>query len=199
MENQILVRMLFGRGYLPNFQGILCRGFGCQVVTGWSLREVCCRELSIAERFLNEEIRAVFLDGHPVDDLDTAIVQDGSHLALSGSLPGLAGISMRRGSPIVSFRREISYRKTQQEGEIKTGWIQVKLFNLAADKLGPVLLRKGIVLKGKEWREFLEKQPPEFWQGMQRLEIDGKEMPPAAACSYAWPSLAVRLVVETAE
>ncbi len=199
MENQILVRMLFGRGYLPNFQGILCRGFDCEVVTGRSLREVCCQGLGIAEWFLDEEIRAVFLDGHPVDDLNTAIVLDGSQIALSGSLPGLAGISMRRGSPIVSFRREISYRKTQQDGEIKTGRIQVKLFNLVADKLGPVLLRKGIVLKGNEWQEFLEKQPPEFWQRIQKLEIDGKMMPPSAACSYTWSPLTVRLVVETAE
>ncbi len=192
----ILVRMIFSRGILPNFQGILCRGFGIEVEAGKSIRQVCRQDLGIAEGFLEEEVRAVFLDGRPVDDLDTAIVQDGSQIALSGSLPGLAGISMRRGSPIVSFRSEISYKEVDRMGEVKRGRVTLKLFNLVADKLGPALLERGIILEGTVWQEFLEKQPQGFWQGIDKVEIDGAGVSLSVFQKYSWSNSMIRLFVE---
>ncbi|MCP4349944.1 MAG: endonuclease/exonuclease/phosphatase family protein [Desulfobacterales bacterium] len=61
-----------------------------KVQVGCSIRSLLCKQTDVASDYVDERISTVFLDGKPVDDVDSAIVKNGSVLALSAAMPGLA-------------------------------------------------------------------------------------------------------------
>jgi hypothetical protein len=66
------------------------------VRAGYTVREVLCGHLGVDPNFLERHIQTIFHDGKAVDDLDSEAVKDGSTLALSAAMPGLAGAILRR-------------------------------------------------------------------------------------------------------
>lgn len=94
--------------------------------------------------YVNYRITTVFLDGSCVDDLKTTIIKDGSVLALSSAMPGLAGATMRRGSTYASLRESITYSEKGDSTLGSEGTVTVKLFNVLINELGPVFLQRGI-------------------------------------------------------
>ena len=121
-----------------------------------------------------ERIQSVMLDGRPVDDIASAVVQDGSALALSAALPGLVGATLRRGGTYSSFRSGITHRETGLALGSGPGWVTVKLFNLIMAELGPALLREGVSVRVPDLLGLLADSPRDAWRGGVQVTLDGK-------------------------
>jgi hypothetical protein len=129
---------------LPAFRSLFQQGVGVTIQTGTSLEDLLCCQWQISRDYVMGRISTLFLDSKPVDDLPTAVVQDGATLALSGAMPGLIGATMRRGGVLASFRNGITYCETSEGDAGGRGRITLKLFNLLIDELGPQFLARGI-------------------------------------------------------
>ncbi len=115
----------------------------------------------------------MFLDGRPVDDVDSAIIRSGSRLALSAAMPGLAGATLRKGGFYAGLRSGISFRGETKPPSKGQGKMVLKLFNRVAEELGPNLLEKGVWIKGRELGHFLLRQSDDFRAGCEALRVDG--------------------------
>ncbi len=101
----------------------------------------------LSEEFIEKTVGTVFLNGVPVDDVQSERLCDGDVLALSGPMPGLAGAILRKNSPLAGLRQ--CRRTPFHEDFPKTSEmprVQIKLFNRLIEDLGPLLLRHGILL-----------------------------------------------------
>jgi len=120
-----------------------------------------------------EKIQSIMLDGKPVDDIGSALLHDGSTLALSAAMPGLVGATLRRGGAYSSFRSAITYHEAGKACASGEGWVGIKIFNLLMAVLGPDLLRKGVLLRSSDLLGFLMERAEEFTQGCSAA-LDGK-------------------------
>ncbi|OQY02741.1 MAG: hypothetical protein B6I22_13150 [Desulfobacteraceae bacterium 4572_123] len=131
-------------GDLPAFAPVFQKGFHVEIVTGCSVRVLLHTQWELSDVFIDRRISTLFIDGKPVDDLDTAVVEEGATLAMSCAMPGLVGAVMRRGGLLSSFRSGITYMQAENRDVKKRGYIQVKLFNMLIKELGPAFLKGGI-------------------------------------------------------
>jgi hypothetical protein len=162
-----------GRGFLSLFFQFLQRGFLLGASVGRSIRALLCEELCVDEEYVLQRIATVFLDGKPVDDIDSAIVRDGATLSLSAAMPGLVGAAMRKGGAFASLRSSITAREREAPVTRGAGVIRLKLFNMIMQELGPEFLRKGIVIRTSELVDFFREQPEEFWRGVSLMALNG--------------------------
>lgn len=109
-----------------------------------------------------------------VDNIEEAIILEGSTLALSSAMPGLAGATLRRDGIYASLRESITYKEKASNCRIKEGIITVKLFNLLIDDIGHVFLQKGIIVKSLELQSFFVKQPDSFWRNCSEIILGGR-------------------------
>ncbi|OQX15922.1 MAG: hypothetical protein BWK80_40550 [Desulfobacteraceae bacterium IS3] len=123
---------------MMNFQ----QGVQIKIPTGCSLKTLLCEVWEIPQDYVTNRISTIFLDGKPVDDLEAAMIRDGSVLSLSAAMPGLVGAVMRRGGSLASFRSSITYAENENMPERKEGVITLKLFNLLIAELGEYLSQK---------------------------------------------------------
>jgi hypothetical protein len=161
---------------LTTFYELLQAGFRVRCKVGVSIESLFYKQFGLNPRLVEGKISTIFLDGKPVDDIGSTIVDDGATLALSGAMPGLVGATLRRKSPFASFRQSISAGTTSKECEKTEGYIQIKLFNILLKELGPVFLEMGIFVQGIVYKSFLEKQTSEFWNRCKKIIVDGKHL-----------------------
>jgi hypothetical protein len=109
-----------------------------------------CDQLAIPADYVTERITTIFLDNHPVDDLEHAIIRNGSKIALSAAMPGLVGATMRRGGFYASLRQGISQLAQDVPISPDDGVVTIKLFNLLLGELGPTILARGLLLEQNE-------------------------------------------------
>jgi hypothetical protein len=158
---------LIARFFLLLQQGVrIRRRVGCSVST--FLQE----ELGAGPATV-DKIQSIMLNGKPVDDIRTALIHDGSALALSAAMPGLVGATLRRGGAYSSFRSAITYHETAIACARGEGRVGIKLFNLLMAELGPDLLRTGVLLGSSELLDFLMERAEEFQQGCSAT-LDGR-------------------------
>ncbi|MCP4132686.1 MAG: hypothetical protein GY754_17100 [bacterium] len=149
---------------------LLQRRFGIQAKTGCCIREFLAEECGIDEGYIIEKIKTIFLNSKPVDNIDTALIRNGSTLALSGAMPGLVGALMRTGSIYSSLRSPITYREEDYSRPVEhTGMVGLKLFNLVLQDLGPGFLHRGIFMQTPDISSFLQDQTGEFWSGCREI------------------------------
>lgn len=177
-----LVRLTVKAEDISHFFPLFQEGVVLDTETGKSVRELLCATLGIDEDYVEGRISTIFLDGKPVNDLDTSIVDDGAVLALSAAMPGLVGATMRRGGYYAAMRSAISYRPGEDRAGVRQGKIRLKLFNMILGEIGPALLRAGVIVRADSLKEVLS--------GLVR---DGL-MPAVPVAEYAGD---VRIVVET--
>ena len=122
-----------------------------------------------------EKIQSIILDGKPVDDISSALIHDGSVLALSAAMPGLVGATLRRGGAYASLRGAITYHEAAAACAPDEGWVRVKVFNLLMAELGPSLLRKGVLMETADLLGFIDERAQEFRQGCATT-LDGKSV-----------------------
>ncbi len=168
----IIDNRIVRRFFLLLQQGVMLRTrVGCSI-------QVFLREEIGAGQDTIDKIQSIFLDGRPVDDLSAATIKDGSVLAFSAAMPGLVGASLRRGGIFSSFRNTITYHEDSAHCVSGEGFVQIKLFNLLMDELGPGLLKRGVYVKSSELMTFLAEQSQDFWHGCLRALLDGNVVGP---------------------
>ena len=155
------------------FSPLLGQGFTLKIQAGISVRDLLCRQIGVSDDYLDQRIQTIFLDGKVVDNVDTAVIRQGSALALSAALPGLAGATLRRGGAYASMRSQISHKNNTVDDSSENGTVMLKLFNLVALELGPMFLKQGIWIDGKKLENFFQRVPDFFWDGCLTAEIDG--------------------------
>jgi hypothetical protein len=172
------------------------KGVLMQMQVGCSIKSLLCDQIGLIEDYVDERIQTCFLNGKPVDDLDAALVLDGSTLAFSAAMPGLLGATLRKGSFYAPMRAGITYREEGKTLGQEEGWVRVKLFNLLIREMGPVLLEKGVWVIGEDLRQlFIDPRAP-FWTGFLKGTLNGREMDQGALVELEWPQERVLLTLE---
>jgi hypothetical protein len=146
------------------FFEFLSAGFPVKTSVGVSVREFLCNGLKIDPEYVDTVIQTIFLNGRALDDIDHAMLTDGSVLALSGAMPGLAGAIFRRGGAYASLRSNVAAAPSQFRKQPTEGIVMVKLFNQVAADLGPSFFKKGIRIKGSMLSDF-------FYRNREKLEM----------------------------
>jgi len=172
---------------VSHFFLLLQQGVTIRSRTGCSVAAFLTEELGAGIETI-KRIQSVILDGSPVDDLESAVIKDGSVLALSAAMPGLVGATLRRGGTYSSFRSAITYHETEKECVKGEGLVQIKVFNLLMAELGPVLLQRGVVISSEDFILFATGQSQDFWQGCRRITLDGKPLVTGELPDSAWLS-----------
>jgi hypothetical protein len=132
------------------FFPLLQKGVGMRARLGIPVGAFLREGLGLSDATIEARIQTVFLDGRPVDDIEGALLHEGSTLALAPAMPGLMGAMLRRGGYYAPMRSGITHRGDavpQGQGE---GLITVKLFGTALRELGPAILARGVVVDGKD-------------------------------------------------
>ena len=135
---------------IPFFFQFLQHGFLERVRAGCTIKTLLCDQFGVSPEYVEERIKTVFMDGKAVDDVDLAVIKNGSVLAFSAAMPGLAGTTLRRGGPLAAFRSQITHREEEKAISQRGGVVVLKLFNLLIKELGPSFLRRGIWVRGDE-------------------------------------------------
>jgi hypothetical protein len=166
------------------FFSLLREGVDVRVVVGKSVFEILRDDLQIPEDVIQKLIQSLFLDHHPVDDLDTPVLKSGSVLSLSAAMPGLIGACMRRGGAYAGMRQGISWSGGKDSrSEPQTGYIRVKLFNFLAPRIGPLLLSRGVRVEGRRLARVVEdmtqvEREDVISMQLQDLDAYSADMPP---------------------
>lgn len=136
------------------------------------------REWGLSREVIEERVGTVFLNGIPLDDLETSCLLEGDVLALSGPMPGLAGAILRKNSPLSVLRHD---RRCPVHGPSvgATGpqRVRIKLFNHLIPELGPMLLRRGILLEKEHALECLRDWNRSGREKPRKVFLENKEVP----------------------
>lgn len=165
-------------GLIPRFNQILGQGFVIKTQIGYSVKDLLCLKLGIHDKYLEKRIQTIFLNGKAVDDIDSAIVREGSTLALSGPMPGLAGATLRRGGFFAAMRSQISYDADFSELHKGQFSVTLKLFNLVARELGLGFLQRGVWLKRKQLQDFITENFDYLKKECRSIELDDQNIEP---------------------
>jgi len=141
---------------LNSFFPLLQQGVTVPAIIGCTLKSLLCDQLAIPADYVTDRVTTIFLNNHPVDDLEHAMVHDGSRIALSAAMPGLVGATMRRGGFYAALRQGISLVAESGAAAGKHGTVRVKLFNLLLPELGPLVLARGLILEHDELSKLLQ-------------------------------------------
>jgi len=154
-------------------------GFGVRVAAGRTLRETLTQDLGLSPDYVERRVQTVFLDGSPVDDIDADHARPGGTLALAGALPGVAGIAMRRGSPVGVFREGVTHHDATEPPAMERSLpLTLKLFNIVAAECLALVLARGVDVRPGRLAELLASRPEALAQATFRL--DGQPLSRAA-------------------
>lgn len=103
--------------------------------------------------YITERIETIFLDGTPVDDLETTFSEATQTLALSAAMPGLAGAILRRNSFHAALRTT-SPKKAVTCDSTQQTTVLLKLFNTIAQERGPALLQTWLTISSERLDRF---------------------------------------------
>ncbi len=144
------------------FFPLLQKGFAMPARLGRSVGVFLREQLGLSGEYIETRIQTVFLDGKPVDDIERALLGEGTTLALAPAMPGLMGAMLRRGGYYAPMRSGITHRDdvSPQQATGK-GLITLKLFGTALRELGPGILARGIGVDGEALAQLLEGLPEE--------------------------------------
>lgn len=172
----VSIRLALDADMIHGFPSLLQRGFMVKSQVGCSIKTLLCEQFGLSPEYVEDRIKTIFLDGKPVDDIDAATIKDGTILAFSGAMPGLAGAILRRGSHLAPLRSQIPHREGKKAFSRQEGMVVVKLFNLLIGELGPTFLKEGIFLRQEDLKSFFMDLPKEFWAGCRGVTVDGQEV-----------------------
>ncbi len=157
------------------------KGVVLSAQTGCTLRDFLCGQLGLSDDYLDQRVQTLFLDARPVDNVDTAVVRDGSTLALSAAMPGLLGATMRKGGRYAAFREDISQHADACGICETSGQVTLKLFNMVAKEIGGRLLEAGVEVAGSDIQRIADRFPVELGRGIRNAQMDGRQITPDTA------------------
>jgi len=160
------------RWFLP----VLQKGFEVRGKNGSSIREFLCRDIGGDPDYLDQRIQTIFLNGKPVDDVDSTPLYDGVALALSSAMPGVAGAIFRKGGKYAPMRAAFFSRKDDKDSCDEYGYVTLKLFNMVAEELGGFFLEKGIFVKGSDIFDALQGKTEESKSKGMEIRLNGEKI-----------------------
>ncbi|UCF89818.1 MAG: hypothetical protein JSW39_16090, partial [Desulfobacterales bacterium] len=179
--------LVIEKDLLRRFFKFMEQGFVVPTQPGCSIEELLCRQLHIKDEYLEERIQTIFLNGKPVDDVKTALITDGSTLALSAAMPGLVGATLRKGGQYARLRRQISLRaEGNRPAHSGAGQVVLKFFNLVAQELGPSFLQNGIWIKGRHLQDFFQRHGDDIARGTTFAQVDAKRIEANRLAEVNW-------------
>ena len=180
------LRMQFQKHSITAFFPFLQRGFRI-IIIPCSIRDVLDKICAIDQEEIRNRIQTLFLNGKPVDDLATAHVQDGDHLALSAAMPGLVGATMRSGGALAGLRHSISHRSQTVKSHSREGLLTIKLFNLLIRELGPRFLERGILATGDDLKNLMASLTAADWNDCRQAQLNSHPIDANALATLDWP------------
>lgn len=169
------------------FSIILQQGFKVNAVVGCSLKSMLCDQFGVDPEYLSDRIQTIFLNGKPVDDVESTIITDGATLALSAAMPGLVGATFRSGGPLSVFRSSISHRgEGEKSGIPAKGMIILKFFNLLVREMGPAFLERGIFVETFVIKNLIEEKKADWDTVFRSIQIDGQKIRPGEFSILKW-------------
>lgn len=181
---------------LARLSTLLKKGCFVRIRTGCSMAELLCEQFNISPEYVKKEIKVIFLNFSPVDDLDNAIIKDGSIIALSAAMPGLVGASMGRGG-LSWMRSSITYHEEGGAQASQEGLIHMKLFNKVMADLGESFLRRGVYVRSGFLADFFNRFDAGFWRESRRISANGEATTDAGLLEFLngrdeWVMLSIR-------
>lgn len=162
------------------FSQVLTKGVRCGACLPCGLKELLCEQIGLPPAYVDDRVQTVFLNGKPVDDLDTAVVVSNDSVALSAAMPGLIGAILRKDGYYAAMRREITHSGECAATGTGDGFVTVKLFNLTVREVGPLLLEYGIWLAPSELGDLLHDGAEALQGACQKVTLDGNDTPLAS-------------------
>ncbi|MFC2165655.1 hypothetical protein ACFLT2_11745 [Acidobacteriota bacterium] len=160
---------------IPEMRALLQSGFYMKVPTGKSLRDILLY-CGFSNEFIDSSIKTIFRNSQPVDDIDRTRISEGDVVGLSGSMPGLVGATLRSGSHLAAFRRNISIDPEEPLEGNAEGFIQIRVFNVVLKEAGEFLLDRGIFLKSALLVEFFRGRNSDFFDHCQAIILNGTKV-----------------------
>ncbi len=173
-SDTLSVRIIAPLSLVSYFQELFQAGFQYRCHVGTSIEDFLLRQLGLDRNLVNERINTIFLDGSCVDHIETAVIEDGSVLALSGALPGLAGASLRRNGYYASMRDSITHFSVEPDLHAREGTITIKLFNVLIRELGSTFLKNGIVVNHPVMTHFFQERQEDFWKEIGEAYLEDR-------------------------
>ena len=141
--------------------------------------------------YIEQNVQTIFINGVAADSLSKAMV-DGTTVALSAAMPGLAGAIFRRQGVHGSLRsKQVTETPVAQSG---AGYLTLKFFNsIATDRIED-LLHKGVLVTGKSLVDFARMRGHLF-EPPVCLKLDGQKISYADVLETAanWDLVQVQL------
>ncbi len=183
----ITIYLAQNKGNLIAFFPLLQQGFLIKAQVGCSIRNLLCEQLGVVENYLINRIQTIILDGKPVDDENTATVNDGSTLALSIALGGALGASFRKAGLVAGFRSGITHKEENMPpAACVEGNLRIKLFNQVVEELGPVLLKKGIWINKEAAVGIFKERSDKYRSYILNVEKNGQEISLEQLAALNW-------------
>jgi len=125
------IKLLLKKNKVSLMYPLLQQGFQVTAKVGCDIQSLMCDQFGMMPDYLSDRINTIFLNGKPVDDVASAIINDGATLALSAAMPGLVGATFRKAGCLASLRGSITYREASAPLSVcQEGTVTLKLFNL---------------------------------------------------------------------
>ncbi|MBN2041279.1 MAG: hypothetical protein JW864_14660 [Spirochaetes bacterium] len=147
-----------------------------KIRTGESIREVLCNQFNLPADYVENKISTIFLDGKPIDDIDSSHISDKATLSLSAAMPGLVGATMRRSGFYASLRNTISYSEDNNKRRNTDGMIRIKLFNSIIKEIGGNLLQEGIYISHEDLNLLITNKNYDFMQYCIKIYLNKNEI-----------------------
>lgn len=144
----------------PAFAGLLRQGVGVWLEAPKPVRDFLVEDLGLSLEYATHRIPGLFLNGVAVDDWEATLVAPGDEVALSGTMPGLAGIALRRQSPLKRFRADLV--TPFRIHDVAAGTVTVRPFNFVAQDLVEPLLARGIHVGGDVLVAYIQSRSEDF-------------------------------------
>lgn len=147
--------------FVPSaWAGLLRRGVGVFLEEEICVRDFMTNVLGMDPHYATNSVPGLFLNNAPVDDWTGETVGGGDEIGMSGTMPGLCGIALRRSSPIKSFRPDLHSRHGlgQRSGGVAT----VKMFNFVALDCCQSVLDHGVIVPAKSLLQYMDEQGMSF-------------------------------------
>ncbi len=183
---------------LPRFSLLTGGGFIVCARTGRSIRDLLCGQLGVPPDYLEKRIQTIFLNGRVVDDPQIAIVRPDSTIALSATMPGIAGAMFRRGSAYAVMRSRISHADRDADRAADgQGRLVIKLFNAVQAELGPRMLHRGVQIPGKALCDLFRGRSDAFRSGILTARIEDAPISPHDLLEKDWKDQDIVIQVRT--
>jgi hypothetical protein len=177
------------------FYPLLQTGIDIPIENSISVQAILSEICGLTDAVIKNRIQTLFLNGNPVDDFSTAMVNPGDTLALSAAMPGLVGATMRSAGKLACFRSNISHRDQPGLENRHTGTVSLKLFNLLLKELGPGFLSRGVLIPAVKIGAFLDGFSLEDRQACDNVTLNGKAVDIADLAKTDWQEEMIELQV----